>query len=397
MVDSFSEVSSEGYFSRIGSSIKGVLFGGVLYLVCFPLLFFNEGCAVKRYQDLAAGRGAIVEAKSDQVDPANENKLVYLNGEANTDETLRDDDFGVEYQGIRLQRSAEMYQWRENEKTESKKKLGGGKETKKTYSYEQVWSDSLINSQSFHEKGRADHPNPESMDITSKGASSEQVKLGAYTLSSNLVHQISAYENLPITDAIVAAATQKYSERQIAQKDGWIYLGSATAASSPQVGDIRVKFAAVPAPQTVSMFAAQKGESFASWTAPSGRVLEQSLQLGNVTADEMFSNKESERAKLTWIIRGAGLMGMFAAISMILRPLSVLADVVPMLGSVVGFGTGIVAFLIALPSALLTIAFAWLFYRPLIGIPLVVISVGLIIYLIVTLRKKRTPMAVEEI
>ena len=398
MVDSFSEVSSEGYFSRIGGSIKGILFGGFLYLVCFPLLFFNEGCAVKRYQDLAAGRGAIVEVPRDKIDTANENKLVYLSGEATTDETLRDEAFAVEFQGIRLQRTAEMYQWRENEETSKKKKLGGGQETTTTYDYEKLWSDSLIKSEAFHVKGRADHKNPKTMEITSTGTSSKQVKLGAFTLSPNLVHQIQAFQNLTITDAMLAAARSSYDTRTVTQNNGWIYLGSDSAASDPRVGDIRVRFTSVATPQTVSLFAAQHGESFTSWKAPSGRVLEQSLQLGSVTADEMFAGKESERARLTWIFRGVGLMAMFAAVSMILRPLSVLADVVPMLGSIVGVGTAIVAFLVALPSALLTIAVAWIFYRPWVGIPLVVVSIAAIIGLGVLMRKKRnTPMAVEAI
>lgn len=75
---------------------------------------------------------------------------------------------------------------------------------------------------------------------------------------------------------------------------------------------------------------------------------------------------------------------MLVGVAMILRPLSVLADVIPFLGSIVGAGTGILSFLIAVPFAFLTVAVAWLRYRPVIGISLLIlaaIAAGLIFIL----------------
>jgi len=42
---------------------------------------------------------------------------------------------------------------------------------------------------------------------------------------------------------------------------------------------------------------------------------------------------------------------------MILGPLSVMADVLPILGNIVGFGTGIVSFILSFTISLITIAF----------------------------------------
>ena len=55
---------------------------------------------------------------------------------------------------------------------------------------------------------------------------------------------------------------------------------------------------------------------------------------------------------------------MFFGLSMVLKPLSVLTDVLPFLGDLVEMGSSLVAFLIALPCALVVIAVAWLFFRP---------------------------------
>ena len=77
---------------------------------------------------------------------------------------------------------------------------------------------------------------------------------------------------------------------------------------------------------------------------------------------------------LTWLLRLGGFLLMFLGLSTILKPLSVFADVLPILGDIVGIGTGIVAGLVALVCSLATIAIAWLFYRPLIGIALLVVA-----------------------
>jgi hypothetical protein len=57
----------------------------------------------------------------------------------------------------------------------------------------------------------------------------------------------------------------------------------------------------------------------------------------------------------------------------------VIADVLPFLGSMVGAGTGIISFLLAACLSLITIAVAWIVYRPVLGIILLVVAVGLMI------------------
>ena len=69
---------------------------------------------------------------------------------------------------------------------------------------------------------------------------------------------------------------------------------------------------------------------------------------------------------------------MFFGLSMVFKPLSVLADVLPILGDLVEMGMGFVAGLIALVCSLITIAVAWIFFRPVLGIILLVIAGALI-------------------
>ena len=79
---------------------------------------------------------------------------------------------------------------------------------------------------------------------------------------------------------------------------------------------------------------------------------------------------------LTWLVRIGGFLLMFFGISMVLKPLSVLADVLPILGNIVEIGNGLVAGIVALVCSLVTIAIAWIFYRPVLAIILLAIAAG---------------------
>jgi hypothetical protein len=62
---------------------------------------------------------------------------------------------------------------------------------------------------------------------------------------------------------------------------------------------------------------------------------------------------------------------------LILRPLVVVADVVPLIGYILGAGAGLVALLLTAIVAPLIIAFAWLWYRPLVSIITLLVGAAL--------------------
>ncbi|MBQ2630037.1 MAG: primosome assembly protein PriA, partial [Kiritimatiellae bacterium] len=160
------ETTKVGWGSRLGTSIKGVLFGLILFVIGFPVLFTNEGNYVKMAKALDEGEGACIAVESpDEIDPEMNGKLVHMTGRANTKDVLSDDAFGVSATAIRLSRKVEMYQWREHRKTEEKKKLGGSVEKTTTYTYDKDWSEEVISSSDFKEPG---HDNPAAMEFASE-------------------------------------------------------------------------------------------------------------------------------------------------------------------------------------------------------------------------------------
>ena len=95
MPSSVSVTSSESWFSRLFGSIKSVLFGLILFIAAFPVLFWNEGRAVKTARSLKEGAGAVVSVPADAVNAANEGKLVHVSGAVATEAPVADD-LGVE-------------------------------------------------------------------------------------------------------------------------------------------------------------------------------------------------------------------------------------------------------------------------------------------------------------
>lgn len=368
MSDDFTEVTHESWFSRIGGAIKGVLIGIVLFLIAFPLLFWNEGRAVKRYKTLKEGGGAVVSVTADSVDAANAGKLIHVTGKADTDATLTDSDFGVSANAIKLKRVVEMYQWKESSESKSKKKVGGGKTTTTTYSYDKIWSDSPISSTNF--KKPSGHENPDSMPYESSQQAAEKVTIGTYVMSPSLVGKIQNFESLPVEDE---AALPEELQGKAKLHDTGFYIGDDPA--SPQIGDTRIKFT-VAKPADVSVIAKQVDNTFEPYATSAGGTIEL-LEPGVHSAEAMFQKAQESNNTLTWTLRLVGCVLMFVGLNALFKPLSVFADVLPILGNIVGAGTAIISFLLAAVLSLITIAIAWVFYRPLLGVILLLVAVGL--------------------
>ena len=83
---------------------------------------------------------------------------------------------------------------------------------------------------------------------------------------------------------------------------------------------------------------------------------------------------------LVWILRLVGVIGVILGRKMMFSVLPTLFKFLPFLGNVVQFGVNIVCGVIGLAWALTVIAIAWLYYRPLIGIGLLLIVGGLIYF-----------------
>lgn len=382
MPDSVTVTSSQSWFSRIIGSIKSVLFGLILFVVAFPVLFWNEGRAVQTARSLDEGAGAVVSVPANAVDPGNEGKLVHVSGSVTTEGALIDPELGVEAEGIKLIRVVEMYQWKEEQRSEKRKKLGGGEETVTTYTYTKDWSSDPIESSSFQEPGG--HENPGAFPIEGNTVVADPVYVGVFTLSSEQVDQLSEGQSLAMTEDMVEALPEPLNT-EARVSEGRFFWGENPA--SPQVGDVRISFQVVD-PATVSLVGVQTGETFAAYQAKAGDAI-LLVEEGTQTAEQMFQAAHSANTVMTWIIRAGGFLMMFIGLIAVFKPISVFADVVPLFGTMLGAGLGVFSFLLSFALSFITIAIAWIFYRPLLGIALLVLALGGLFWLMSLGRKKK--------
>ncbi len=382
----YQTVTKQGLGRRLGGSIKGVVGGLVLVLLGVGVLFWNEGNFIQTKKALEEGAKVVLPMDEPKLNPNNEGKLIHISGVSTTTDTLSDPQLGVSTSGkIRLSRSAEMFQWQENAQSETKEKLGGGTETVTTYTYEKVWSPTLIDSSSFKDPEYVGL-NPSSMPFTNESWSASNVTVGDFRLTPSQIERLTKSETLTLTDASLANLPDTLRERMTISGGGF-YLG--VNPESPAIGDVRIKFSVVPTGD-VSIVAVQTGNSFRPYKAATGKNVDL-LSEAKQTAEEMFADAKADNEIMTWILRLGGFLAILIGFNFILAPMGVLASVIPPLGALVRFGTGLVAFIIAAPVALVTIAVGWLYYRPFIGVLIIILGVFVPVFLFLFVRKKRLP------
>lgn len=391
----YETVTHDNWFSRLGKSIKGVLFGLLLFVVSFVVLFVNEGMSFRRGSVLAEVSKIAVTVDSKSVDPGNDHKVVHFTGDA-SGETLIDKDFNVTQTAIHLQRKVEMYQWKEVEHKESKKNaVGGGETTTTWYTYEKVWSDKPIKSAEFTGtdrdtgvRGSVGFTNPAVFPVTGQTLDANVVMVGAFKLPHDLIEKINNYQNVPATDSMASGMSDEWKDKAVVRQ-GLVYLRGDDRKpdpSGPQVGDVKVSFRAVP-PGPVSVMAQQAGSTLEPYHAKDGDFAE--LHTGIESKETMIKAEQGKNAMQTWILRLVGFIVMWVGLAVALSPLKVLADVIGIVGDIVGMGIALMTGLIALALSVLTIGVAWLFYRPLIGVPLVLVGVAGIVLFVWMRRQGR--------
>jgi len=434
------QVTSTSWFSRLGSAIKGVFIGILLVIGSMVLLWWNEGRSVRRYKEISFAKENTIETPYDSIEAGNEGKLVHFAGKASTSDVLTEPTFGVTVKdSYRMSGDVEVFQWIEEVipgKSETRKKLGGGTETVKqpdTYKYTKGWKNAAVDSNAFHEKVDKQTGEVRNNPFTTlpfaevkNVVKASNVKIGAHELvkeyigslgSSKPVELIADQLKLPANAIIdknyiylnigsqavatptvqavptaqvvatdsAAAVTSAPASTVVPQTTANVAVGSTVNPNAPKLGDIRISFKHAPI-ESITVIAKQVGNSFERYKIDND-LSYIDVRTGELPKEEVFKSNESSESMMVWFLRFLGFIIMASAFGMIFKPISVLADVIPLFGDIAESGIGIISGLIAFVLSMFIIALAWLWYRPLIGILLLVLM-GAAIFGIITLIAK---------
>jgi hypothetical protein len=369
---SFTETTQRGCVSRIMGSFVGFLIGPILVVAAIWLLAWNEGRAVQAIVGLNDAAKSVIESSGTPT-PANEGKLVHVVAQATAVHPISDSDLGLTFNNdVAINRIVEMYQWREKKEETTQDNVGGGQTKTTTYTYSQVWTDEPVDSTTFtHPTG---HTNP-AMPFTTQLFHAGDAKVGGYVLDDTTL------------GLVELSAPLKPDAPQ-----GWVRNGDNLYRSAnplnPVTGDLRVRYMSLPSGAIMSVMAAQSHGGFTPYvTANYYRI--HFARLGNVTADAMIAYKRESERLATWLLRGVGAAMMFGGFSLLLGPLSAMASIIPFLGSIVRGAAAGLAFVLTVPLTLVTIALAWLAFRPLLGASLLILA-AIAVYLLWRWHQART-------
>lgn len=369
------------------NTVRNTLFGGLLLVVACIMLFWAEGRAVHEAQALAEGAGIVMPVAADAVDPANDGKLVHVSGVIVPQDTPSDVKLGISApKTVRLMRRVEMFQWQEV--TRSEEKTGADGKTVKTdvTDYRQVWSEKPIDSATFK---MASAPQNPPMSVTNESFDVGEGKIGAFRLAGNEFAGLGKTDPLLLREedrAAVAAAMG--SSRRVTLSAN--VLTVAFDPMKPRVGDLRITYFSGLLDK-VSVVAAQRGDELVPFTASNGNSIFL-VEQGLLPAVQMFRNAEAGNVALTWGLRLIGLVLMFAGAKLTLSFFSALGSVIPLVGGLLRLGTTLVAAAVAVALSTLMIGLGWLFYRPLIGIAIIVVG-GALAYGTGLLARRAGPAA----
>ena len=433
----YQETKTTGYGTRMGRSFKSIGSSFILFCAATVLLWWNEGNAVKTEKMLNEAEGAYVDMENpNKKDASLDGELVCATALATTEDSLSDTQFGIGAKAISLQRKVEYYQWTEHVQESSEDKLGGKEVTTTTYTYTKEWTSEPIQSNEFKDPAYQQ----KNMVLTTFDDSdwwAENVSFGAYKLNESLVRRISseeplelaisndllqaldkqtlvAYERfhgpatpktpgtnpLPsatvpdsvkvtndsariandsikaVTDSLMAHAENQVSLQYVHQAGNMLYIGLVPGA--PEVGDVRVTWTQI-VPAKVTIISQVDGDTFKPYKAKNGKRF-QTLVMGKKDAADIFESAHNSNTFWLWTLRIIGILLVIAGLKGIFGILETLFKVVPFLAGIVGWGIGLVCTVVGIVWSLIIIALAWLFYRPLLGITLLVVA-GFLIWI----------------
>ena len=359
--------------------IAGVFVGLLFVIGGLILLWWNEGRTVKTEASIKEAEQNYIDVSSDKVDSANEGKIIATNGEQKREKNLEDEIFGVIVDSSKLKRVVEVYQWVENCTEDN-----NGNES---CEYDKNWKDDIVDSSKFKES--VDHSNPKTMKYDNKTYMATNVKIGEFNVPESLLKDISTKGKVQLS---TANDDQRYAATQLNLKidDSGRYFTDSANLSSPEVGDMRVSFE-YNDEKYVSMMGVQKGNTIDPYVAKSGYKIYH-LYEGQHNGAQMIQMMRDTNRMIKIICRVGGIILVIIGLLAIISPIQKVASYVPVLGSIFNGVTSFIAILLGLAISIIDIAIAWIAYRPVLGIGLLVAAVALIILSIVLKKKKPAPV-----
>ena len=335
------------------------ILGFIILIASIFALFINEHNYVNAIKIANfAEKNAIIVSPKD-LNPSNDNKLIFTNGSAYSQELLTDSIIRVP-NAIALFRNTEIYQWEEIRKHRDNNKI--------SYTYRKTWSKNLINSYNFESSA---YKNPKKMKYEPKNIYAHNIGLGKFYLSEEIIKNINS----------ISKITQLPYNSNFKIYNGFYFTGNDY--DNPKIGDQKLSYSYIPSGIKLSIIAKQSGNHLENMNSKYGDF--SIVMNGEKDLKTMISDYKKNLTNNTWLIRGISLLFLFLGLNLIIQPIVNLGNTIPILGELTQMAAFASTLIITIALGTLIISLAWLLFRPEIAIPLIIIS----ILTIISLKKRK--------
>lgn len=335
------------------------ILGFIILIASIFALFINEHNYVNAIKIANfAEKNAIIVSPKD-LNPSNDNKLIFTNGSAYSQELLTDSIIRVP-NAIALFRNTEIYQWEEIRKHRDNNKI--------SYTYRKTWSKNLINSDNFESSA---YKNPKKMKYEPKNIYAHNIGLGKFYLSEEIIKNINS----------ISKITQLPYNSNFKIYNGFYFTGNDY--DNPKIGDQKLSYSYIPSGIKLSIIAKQSGNHLENMNSKYGDF--SIVMNGEKDLKTMISDYKKNLTNNTWLIRGISLLFLFLGLNLIIQPIVNLGNTIPILGELTQMAAFASTLIITIALGTLIISLAWLLFRPEIAIPLIIIS----ILTIISLKKRK--------
>ncbi len=375
MPDQFTTTTTTGLGGNIVKSIQGAIFGLIIFIAAFGVLYWNEGRV-----DLSSIARTAVEISSATVnaDPSLSGKLVSTTGTVSTGELIGDGLFFNSGNYLAVGRTVEMYSWVESQSSSSHNNVGGSTTTTTTYSYSQKWTDNPASSSDFKEPQGHQNPQKTIGDSINKATSAT---VGVYNFDpSNAI--------LPSLTAVQINSQNTTLSQNAILSGGYVFVPANTNDSlvQPGIGDLRVSYSILQPGFSGTIFGSLNGNSIGSYTDQNNNTIYR-LFAGSRGAG--IATFHSDYELWLWIFRVVGFLMMWFGLSMLFGPIIAVLDILPIFGEITGFLISIITFLVALILTIVTVVISMILHNLIALIVSLVIVVVIIVAFLIFLRERK--------
>lgn len=376
------EVEEQSGVSRLCNSIlMAICVAPIVLIVCCVVLGWNEQRAVCDSRAIIQGENEVINVGCG-AGSAGSGDLVMFQCDLKQEDLPQltaGGDFANHIPNekvVGLKTVSEMLQCVETVQSKTQKdSTGGGTTTVKTYTYSVEWRSSPVDSSGFKTttaswQSNCGAPNPQwpSGLPLSSTAWVPKAKVGEYIVPQSFLRGVPLTR--PLTSINVPGWTLSSNT----------YFRSLNAQNG--IGDMRASFAGNDwnSPEMTVLGLNTEG-TIGQWSADDSWMCSGftvgTLRAGVVSKEDLFAALRGEASATTWILRVVFLLLMWCGFSMLFKPLEVAADCIPCIGPCLGDSVSAITCCISLPMACAcgmgVIGFMWVFMRPLVGVPLILI------------------------